>query len=158
MDLQLSINEIDDPVFWKIVPGVQGSFPGAVELEGGFGYLDDKGGRRRVVVEEVARMALDHRHVRLRLRIRAEGKRKLIVHQIPVLWEYPSQNVMDEADGDGVWRILRTHLDDFPFDQFDRIALPQKSRVGKVVVLLARPAVGFGGRNGGHTAYRLKMW
>jgi hypothetical protein len=116
MHLQLPVDEIDNPVFREVVPGVEGAFPRAVELEGGVGHFDDESGRRRMVVEKVARMALDHRHVRFRLGIRTEGKRKLIVHQIPVLRKYASQNFMDEADGDGVRRVLRTHSDDRPFD------------------------------------------
>ena len=35
----MSIHEIDNPVFREVVPGVEGAFPRAVELEGGFGYL-----------------------------------------------------------------------------------------------------------------------
>jgi hypothetical protein len=46
----------------------------------------------------------------------AEGEGQLLVDEILVIWEYPLENAADEADGNGVWRVLRTHADDLPFD------------------------------------------
>ncbi|MCS4059820.1 hypothetical protein GGP74_001894 [Salinibacter ruber] len=79
MDFQLPVDEVDDPVFWKVVPGVESPFPRAVELERGVGHLDDKDGRRRMVVEEVAGLPFNHRHIGLWLRVRAEGQGQLLV-------------------------------------------------------------------------------
>jgi hypothetical protein len=79
MDFQLPVDEVDDPVFWKTVLGVEGTFPRAVELERRLGHFDDEEGRGRMVVEEVAGLPFDHRHIGLRLRMKAEGEGQLLV-------------------------------------------------------------------------------
>lgn len=75
MNLQLPVDQVDDPVFREGVAGVQVPLAGPVRLERRLGHLDDQRGQQRMLVENVPRLAFDDGHVGLRFGLRPKSQR-----------------------------------------------------------------------------------
>jgi hypothetical protein len=138
INLDVSLDEIDDPVNRDLGSRVNLHLGGAVTLQGGVGNLDDEsylmGMGMAILV--MPPFSPNDNHIRLWLAIL--GRDGFLRVYIPTIRKQPCYSLAQELGGKAMRRILG-HLRDEPsFKEFYRIVVRQDTSLDNPVVLLYR--------------------
>lgn len=137
---QLTINQIQNPVFRHFCFRVDAEFVPAVMREACSRDLDQEVGVSRVLFEIVPVLAFHYGEVRFRLRSIRQGDGRLRANDPPILVRV-AQRRRNQFQGRYVFRIVWRHIDKFPLNEFDPQAGIKSASTYHSLELFSRPSV-----------------